>query len=185
MPSAMDNRAAQLRRVHGARAPDDLRVSDPDPTRSSTATRIAEQVIRPTGLLDPVVSVVPTRNRSRLADSTRRGDCTRRKVLVTTSPSAWPKTHELLAKAGYRVQYLHSDIDTIQRIEILRSLRLENSTSWWGSISCVGLDLPEVSLVANPGRGQGRVPSFAQRPYPDHRTRGAHRTMRPCSTRIE
>ncbi|MHB1089200.1 MAG: helicase-related protein, partial [Acidimicrobiales bacterium] len=113
--------------------------------------QIAEQVIRPTGLIDPVVSVVPTKNqiddlRTRIDATVARGE----RVLITTLTKRMAEDlTTFLAKAGYRVQYLHSDIDTIQRIEILRSLRLGEFDILVGiNLLREGLDLPEVSLVA-------------------------------------
>jgi excinuclease ABC subunit B len=123
----------------------------PGPYEIEHSDQIAEQVIRPTGLLDPVVSVVPTRNqiddlRIRLDAVIARDE----RVLITTLTKRMAEDlTNFLAKAGYRVQYLHSDIDTIQRIEILRSLRLGEFDILVGiNLLREGLDLPEVSLVA-------------------------------------
>ncbi len=108
-------------------------------------------MIRPTGLIDPKVSVVPTKNqiddlRARLDEVVTRGE---RALVTTLTKKMSEDLTQFLTKAGYRVQYLHSDIDTIQRIEILRSLRLGEFDVLVGiNLLREGLDLPEVSLVA-------------------------------------
>ena len=151
LPSALDNRplnfdefidlVPQIVFVSATPGPFELEVSD----------QIAEQVIRPTGLVDPIVHVVPTKNqiedlRTRLDEVIVRGE----RALVTTLTKRMAEDlTTFLTKAGYRVQYLHSDIDTIQRIEILRSLRLGEFDILVGiNLLREGLDLPEVSLVA-------------------------------------
>jgi len=96
----------------------------PGPFEMEHSDQIVEQVIRPTGLLDPVVTVVPRRTRSMTAHATRRGHRAQRTRVDHTLTKRMARPDELPHQAGYRVQYLHSDIDTIQRIEILRSLRL-------------------------------------------------------------
>ena len=123
----------------------------PGPFELEHSDQVAEQVIRPTGLLDPLLTVVPTKNqiddlRGRLDVVIERGE---RAIITTlTKKMSEDLTHSLV-KAGYRVQYLHSDIDTIQRIEILRSLRLGEFDILVGiNLLREGLDLPEVSLVA-------------------------------------
>jgi excinuclease ABC subunit B len=123
----------------------------PGPYELEHSDQIAEQVIRPTGLVDPVVSVVPTKGqiddlRARLDATIERGE---RALITTLTKRMAEDLTNFLAKAGYRVQYLHSDIDTIQRIEILRSLRLGEFDVLVGiNLLREGLDLPEVSLVA-------------------------------------
>ena len=151
LPSAMDNRPLNFDEFMEL-VPQMVFVSaTPGPYEIEHSDQIAEQVIRPTGLLDPVVTVVPTKNqiddlRGRLDTTIARGE----RVLITnlTKRMAEDLTN-FLAKAGYRVQYLHSDIDTIQRIEILRSLRLGEFDILVGiNLLREGLDLPEVSMVA-------------------------------------
>ncbi len=151
LPSALDNRplnfdefidlVPQIVFVSATPGPYELEVSD----------QVAEQVIRPTGLVDPVVHVRPTKNqiddlRARLDEVIERGE----RALVTTLTKRMAEDlTNFLTRAGYRVQYLHSDIDTIQRIEILRSLRLGEFDILVGiNLLREGLDLPEVSLVA-------------------------------------
>ncbi len=151
LPSALDNRPLNFDEFMEI-VPQMVFVSaTPGPYELEHSDQIAEQIIRPTGLVDPVVSVVPTKNqiddlRTRIDATIERGE----RVLVTTLTKRMAEDlSNFLAKAGYRVQYLHSDIDTIQRIEILRSLRLGEFDILIGiNLLREGLDLPEVSLVA-------------------------------------
>ncbi len=151
LPCALDNRPLNFDEFMEL-VPQMVFVSaTPGPYEMEHSDQIVEQVIRPTGLLDPVVTVVPTKNqiddlRTRLDVVVARNE----RVLITTLTKRMAEDlTNFLTKAGYRVQYLHSDIDTIQRIEILRSLRLGEFDILVGiNLLREGLDLPEVSLVA-------------------------------------
>ena len=151
LPSALDNSPLNFEEFIDL-VPQIVFVSaTPGPFELEVSDQIAEQVIRPTGLVDPIVHVVPTKNqiddlRTRLDEVIARGE----RALVTTLTKRMAEDlTTFLTKAGYRVQYLHSDIDTIQRIEILRSLRLGEFDILVGiNLLREGLDLPEVSLVA-------------------------------------
>ncbi len=151
LPCALDNRPLNFDEFMEL-VPQMVFVSaTPGPYEIENSDQIVEQVIRPTGLLDPVVTVVPTKNqiddlRLRLDAVVERGE----RALVTTLTKRMAEDlTTYLTKAGYKVQYLHSDIDTIQRIEILRSLRLGEFDVLVGiNLLREGLDLPEVSLVA-------------------------------------
>ena len=151
LPCALDNRPLNFDEFMEL-VPQMVFVSaTPGPYELEHSDQIVEQVIRPTGLLDPVVTVVPTKNqiddlRTRLDVVVARNE----RVLVTTLTKRMAEDlTNFLTKAGYKVQYLHSDIDTIQRIEILRSLRLGEFDILVGiNLLREGLDLPEVSLVA-------------------------------------
>ena len=123
----------------------------PGPYELEVSDQVVEQVIRPTGLVDPEVVMCPTKGQvddlmMRIEDNVARGG----RVLVTTLTKKMAEDlSDYLADAGIRVQYLHSDIDTITRIEILRSLRLGEIDVLVGiNLLREGLDLPEVSLVA-------------------------------------
>jgi excinuclease ABC subunit B len=151
LPCALDNRPLNFDEFMEL-VPQMVFVSaTPGPFEMEHSDQIVEQVIRPTGLLDPVVTVMPTKNqiddlRTRLDAVVARNE----RVLITTLTKRMAEDlTNFLTKAGYRVQYLHSDIDTIQRIEILRSLRLGEFDILVGiNLLREGLDLPEVSLVA-------------------------------------
>jgi excinuclease ABC subunit B len=151
LPSALDNRPLRFEEFLG-RVPQIIFVSaTPGPYERQVSDAVVEQVIRPTGLVDPVVEIVPTRGqiddlRARIGASVAVGD----RVLVTTLTKKMAEDlSTYLAEAGVRVQYLHSDIDTIERIEILRALRLGEFDVLVGiNLLREGLDLPEVGLVA-------------------------------------
>ncbi len=151
LPSALDNRPLNFDEFMEL-VPQMVFVSaTPGPFEIEHSDQIAEQVIRPTGLLDPIITVVPTKNqiddlRSRLDTVIARQE---RAIITTLTKRMSEDLTNYLVRAGYRVQYLHSDIDTIQRIEILRSLRLGEFDILVGiNLLREGLDLPEVSLVA-------------------------------------
>jgi len=151
LPSAMDNRPLNFDEFMEL-VPQMVFVSaTPGPFEIEHSDQIAEQVIRPTGLLDPIITVVPTKNqiddlRGRLNTVIARQE---RAIITTLTKRMSEDLTNYLVRAGYRVQYLHSDIDTIQRIEILRSLRLGEFDILVGiNLLREGLDLPEVSLVA-------------------------------------
>jgi excinuclease ABC subunit B len=151
LPSAMDNRPLNFDEFISI-VPQIVFVSaTPGPFEMEVSDQVVEQVIRPTGLLDPEVSIVPTLNqiddlRVRLDAVIERGE---RALITTLTKKMAEDLTGFLTKAGYRVQYLHSDVDTIQRVEILRSLRLGEFDILIGiNLLREGLDLPEVSLVA-------------------------------------
>jgi len=151
LPSALDNRPLRFEEFV-ERVPQAVFVSaTPGPFELEHSTQVVEQVIRPTGLVDPEVVIQPTKGQvddlmGRIADEVARGG----RVLVTTLTKKMAEDlTDYLADAGVRVQYLHSDIDTITRIEILRELRLGSFDVLVGiNLLREGLDLPEVSLVA-------------------------------------
>ncbi len=151
LPCALDNRPLNFDEFMEL-VPQMVFVSaTPGPYELEHSDQIVEQVIRPTGLLDPVVTVLPTKNqiddlRGRLDEVIARNE---RALITTLTKRMAEDLTNFLTKGGYRVQYLHSDIDTIQRIEILRSLRLGEFDVLVGiNLLREGLDLPEVSLVA-------------------------------------
>jgi excinuclease ABC subunit B len=151
LPSAMDNRPLRfeefLERVNQC-----IFVSaTPSAFELEHSGQVVEQVIRPTGLVDPEVVIQPTKGQiddlmARIDETVAAGG----RVLVTTLTKKMAEDlTDYLADAGVRVQYLHSDIDTITRIEILRELRLGSIDVLVGiNLLREGLDLPEVSLVA-------------------------------------
>ncbi len=151
LPSALDNRPLRFEEFI-ERVPQAIFVSaTPGPFELGQSSQVVEQVIRPTGLVDPEVVIQPTRGQiddlmARIEDVVGKG----RRVLVTTLTKKMAEDlTDYLADAGVRVQYLHSDIDTITRVEILRDLRLGTIDVLVGiNLLREGLDLPEVSLVA-------------------------------------
>lgn len=152
LPSALDNRPLQFEEFE-KRAPQTIFVSatpnEYEYTYSSGA--VIEQVVRPTGLLDPEVEVRPaTHQVDDLLSEINKRAATHERVLVTTLTKRLAEDlTEYLEENGVRVRYLHSDIDTIERTEIIRDLRLGNFDALIGiNLLREGLDIPEVSLVA-------------------------------------
>ena len=151
LPSAKDNRPLRFDEFV-ERVPQCVFVSaTPGPFELEHSDQVVEQVIRPTGLVDPEVTIMPTKGQvddllARIGRTVEAGG----RVLVTTLTKKMAEDlTDYLADAGVRVQYLHSDIDTITRIEILRELRLGSIDVLVGiNLLREGLDLPEVALVA-------------------------------------
>ncbi len=150
LPSALDNRPLRFDEFE-VRRPQVIYVSaTPTEYERTTSGQIVEQLVRPTGLLDPVVEVRPAKNQVddllseihlRVADNER--------VLVTTLTKRLAEDlTEYLQEHNVRVRYLHSDIDTVERVEIIRDLRLGVFDVLVGiNLLREGLDMPEVSLV--------------------------------------
>ena len=151
LPSAMDNRPLKFEEFE-AHVNQALYVSaTPGPWEREHAEQVAEQVIRPTGLLDPVVVVRPTKGQiDDLLHEIKMRVAKGQRVLVTTLTKRMAEDlTEYLAELNIKVQYLHSDIQTMERVEILRDLRMGVFDVVVGiNLLREGLDLPEVSLVA-------------------------------------
>ena len=138
----------------------------------------AEQVIRPTGLIDPPVEIRPAKTQvDDVVDEIRQTAKAGYRTLVTvlTKKMAEDLT-EYMHEQGIRVRYMHSDIDTIERIEIIRDLRLGAFDVLVGiNLLREGLDIPECAPRRHPRRRQGRLPALRDLPDPDHRPRRAQR----------
>jgi len=151
LPSALDNRPLMLDEyIH--KAPHYLFVSaTPSLYELEMSSTIAKQIIRPTGLLDPVLEIKPSTNQVEdIHDEIKKVTVKNERVLITvlTKKMAEALT-KYLADLGIKVEYMHSDIDTIQRNQIIRSLRQGEFDVLIGiNLLREGLDLPEVSLVA-------------------------------------
>jgi excinuclease ABC subunit B len=151
LPSALDNRP--LRFEEFAEKVDQIvyMSATPGPYELRMANRIAEQIVRPTGLIDPEVQVRPTKGQvDDLIEEIRKRAQAGQRILVTTLTKKMAEDlTDYLLEMGIRVRYLHSEVDTIQRIEIIRDLRLGEFDVLVGiNLLREGLDLPEVSLVA-------------------------------------
>jgi len=151
LPSALDNRPLNFAEFEGLFKQCIFASATPGPYELQRSTVVAEQIIRPTGLVDPAVIVKPLKGQiDDLIEQCRTRSERRERVLVTTLTK---RTSEDLADylrdVGIRVKYLHSEIDTIERVEILRGLRKADFDVLVGiNLLREGLDLPEVSLVA-------------------------------------
>ena len=151
MPSAMDNRPLKFEEFEAKRdqavyisaTPADLELQ-------KSGKNIAEMIVRPTGLLDPPIQVLPSKNQMdvvfrEIEETVAREE----RVLITTlTKKSSESLTEFLTENGIRVRYLHSDVDTMERIEILRDLRLGKFDVLVGiNLLREGLDLPEVSTI--------------------------------------
>ncbi len=151
LPSALDNRPLMIDE-YITKAPHYLFVSaTPSKYELELSSVKAEQIIRPTGLLDPILEVKPSTNQVEdIHDEIKKVVAKNERVLITvlTKKMAEALT-KYLADLGIKVQYMHSDIDTIERNQIIRALRLGEFDVLIGiNLLREGLDLPEVSLVA-------------------------------------
>ena len=151
LPSAADNRPLQFEEAMQRINQCIFLSATPAKFEIATSQQVVEQIVRPTGLVDPEVIVRPTKGQiddiiEMVNGRVETGD----RVLITTLTKKMAEDlSEYLLEQGLRVRYLHSNIDTIQRIEILRALRLGEFDVLVGiNLLREGLDLPEVSLVA-------------------------------------
>ncbi len=151
LPSARDNRPLRFEEVMNRINQCVFMSATPSAYELRVSTQVVEQIVRPTGLVDPEVIVKPTKGQiddliEQVNTRVVKGD----RVLVTTLTKKMAEDlTDYLLEQGLRVRYLHSNIDTIQRIEILRALRLGEFDVLVGiNLLREGLDLPEVSLVA-------------------------------------
>jgi excinuclease ABC subunit B len=151
LPSALDNRPQSMEEFERITGQTLYVSATPSQFEVSRSAVVAEQVIRPTGLLDPEISVRPIKGQVEdLIGEVKAAAAAGERVLVTTLTKRLSEDlTAYLREAKVRVEYLHSDIDTIERIEILRNLRLGNFDTLVGiNLLREGLDLPEVALVA-------------------------------------
>jgi excinuclease ABC subunit B len=151
LPSALDNRPLRFDEFL-AKVPQVVFVSaTPGAFELRHSTRVAEQLIRPTGLVDPEVELRPTKNQiDDLLGEIRRREAVGERTLVTTLTKKMAEDlTDYLLESGVKARYLHSEIDTLERIQIIRELRLGEYDVLVGvNLLREGLDLPEVSLVA-------------------------------------
>lgn len=151
LPCAKDNRPLNfeefMERVHSK-----IYVSaTPADFEYQTSDKVVEQIIRPTGLLDPKIDVRPIKNQvdDLMGEITRRAERKERILITTLTKKMSEDLCDYFAQMGVRVKYLHSEIQSIERVEILRDLRLGEFDVLIGvNLLREGLDLPEVSLVA-------------------------------------
>ena len=151
LPCAYDNRPLKFEEFEERIGQAVFVSATPGPYERERADQVVEQVIRPTGLLDPKVEVRPVTGQiDDLMDEIRARAARDERVLVTTLTKKMAEDlTEYLKNAGIRVRYMHSDVQTIERMEIIRSLRLGEVDVLVGiNLLREGLDLPEVSLVA-------------------------------------
>jgi excinuclease ABC subunit B len=151
LPSALDNRPLRFDEFL-AKVPQLVFVSaTPGPFELRHSKRVAEQLIRPTGLVDPEVELRPTKNQidDLLGEIRKREQAGERTLVTTLTKKMAEDLTDYLLESGVKARYLHSEIDTLERIQIIRELRLGEYDVLVGvNLLREGLDLPEVSLVA-------------------------------------
>jgi len=151
LPSALDNRPLAFDEFEERLKQVVFVSATPSQYELDNSARLVEQIIRPTGLVDPLVSVEPTKNQiddllERVRGRIERGE---RALVTTLTKQMAERLTEYLIEIGVKAQYIHADIDTLERTEILRNLRLGVYDVVVGiNLLREGLDLPEVSLVA-------------------------------------
>ncbi|WP_444884299.1 excinuclease ABC subunit UvrB [Microbulbifer sp. PSTR4-B] len=151
LPSALDNRPLKFEEWEHL-APQTVFVSaTPGPYEADHAGQVVEQVVRPTGLVDPEVEIRPAQTQvdDALSEIHRCAEADQRVLITVLTKRMAEDLTEYLEENGVRVRYLHSDIDTVERVEIIRDLRIGEFDVLVGiNLLREGLDMPEVSLVA-------------------------------------
>jgi excinuclease ABC subunit B len=151
LPSAMDNRPLSFEEFETRLNQVVFMSATPGPYEADHTQQVVQQIIRPTGIVDPAIDVRPTAGQidDLLTEINRRVQRGERALVTTLTKRMAEDLSDYLLEMGIRVHYLHSEIDTIERIEILRDLRLGVYDVVVGiNLLREGLDLPEVSLVA-------------------------------------
>jgi excinuclease ABC subunit B len=151
LPSAMDNRPLKFEEFEKKMRQVMYVSATPAAYEQQTSGQIVEQLVRPTGLVDPTVEVRPATNQvdDVLQEIRIRVELNERVLITTLTKRMAEQLTDYLADNGVKVRYLHSDVDTVERVEILRDLRLGSFDVLVGiNLLREGLDIPEVSLVA-------------------------------------
>lgn len=151
LPSALDNRPLRFDEFEGKMRQSVFVSATPANYELTHSGQVVEQLVRPTGLVDPVIQVKPasTQVDDLLAEIHDRVEKSERVLVTTLTKRMAEQLTDFLSENGVRVRYLHSDIDTVERVEIVRDLRLGTFDVLVGiNLLREGLDIPEVSLVA-------------------------------------
>ena len=151
LPSALDNRPLKFEEFEGKVRQAVFVSATPGDYEKRRADQVVEQLVRPTGLIDPVVEVRPARHQvdDVLQEIRERVTAGERVLITTLTKRMAEQLTDYLSDNGVKVRYLHSDVDTVERVEIIRDLRLGVFDVLVGiNLLREGLDLPEVSLVA-------------------------------------
>ena len=178
LPSAMDNRPLRFEEFVERIGQTVYLSATPGNYELARSDGYVEQLIRPTGLIDPEVIVKPTQGQidDLMAEIRLRADTSERVLVTTLTKKMAEDLTDYLLEHKIRTRYLHSEVDTLQRIQLLRELRMGEYDVLVGiNLLREGLDLPEVSLRRHPGRRQGGLPAQRQEPDPDHRPRRPQR----------
>ncbi len=151
LPSAMDNRPLRFHEFIDKVNQVVFLSATPSNYEIEQSTQVVEQIVRPTGLIDPEIVVKPTKGQidDLVHEIKQRSEIDQRILVTTLTKKMAEDLTEYLLELGIRVRYLHSEVDTLERVEILRGLRLGDFDVLVGiNLLREGLDLPEVSLVA-------------------------------------
>jgi excinuclease ABC subunit B len=151
LPSALDNRPLTFEEWDSMVGQVLYVSATPGPYEEEHSARVVEQIIRPTGLVDPIVEVRPSQGQidDLLREIRIRVEAGERTLITTLTKKMAEDLTDYLRETGVRVRYLHSDIDTLERVEIIRDLRLGVFDVLVGiNLLREGLDLPEVSFIA-------------------------------------
>ena len=151
LPSAMDNRPLRFEEFTEKINQVVFMSATPSSYELEVSTKVVEQVVRPTGLMDPEVIIRPTKGQidDLVGEINLRAERDQRVLVTTLTKKMSEDLTDYLLELGIRVRYLHSEVDTLERVEILRSLRLGEFDVLVGiNLLREGLDLPEVSFVA-------------------------------------
>ena len=151
LPSAMDNRPLRFDEWLERSSQIVFMSATPGPFEREHSTKVVEQIVRPTGLIDPEVVIRPTKGQidDLLGEIRERAEANARILVTTLTKKMAEDLTDYLLEMGVRARYLHSEIDTLERVQILRELRLGEFDVLVGiNLLREGLDLPEVSLVA-------------------------------------
>ena len=172
LPSAFDNRPLRFEEFEKKVHQKIFVSATPGEYEREHSSRVAEQVIRPTGLLDPLIMVRPVEGQIEdlLGEIRQRIDRGERALVTTLTVKMAEDLTDYLEEHGVKTKYMHHEVDTFERMEIIKDLRL-------GAIDVIvginllreGLDLPEVFPDCDFGCRQGRFPAQRDQPDPDHR----------------
>ena len=178
LPSAMDNRPLKWPEFLDRVGQTVYLSATPGDYELGLSDGVVEQIIRPTGLVDPKIDVRPTKGQvdDLLAEIKDRVDKNERTLVTTLTKKMAEDLTDYLLERGIKVEYLHSDVDTLRRVELLRELR-EGKIDVIVGINLLreGLDLPGGIAGGHPRRRQGGVPALVPLADPDHRSRGPQR----------
>ncbi|NLD17116.1 MAG: excinuclease ABC subunit UvrB [Tissierellia bacterium] len=150
LPSALDNRPLQFKEFEKMMNQTIYTSATPGPYELNKTDTIVEQIIRPTGLIDPVIEVRPSKNQidDIISEINRVVENDERVLITTLTKKMAEDLTTYLKKMGIKVTYMHSDVETIERMEIIRNLRMGEHDVLVGiNLLREGLDLPEVSLI--------------------------------------
>jgi excinuclease ABC subunit B len=151
LPSALDNRPLRFEEFLSRIGSLVMCSATPGPFERSKSSKVVEQIVRPTGIVDPAVEVRETKNQidDLMNEIRRRAEANERVLVTTLTKKMAEDLTAYLLEYSVRVRYLHSEVDTLERIQIVRDLRLGEFDVLVGvNLLREGLDLPEVSLVA-------------------------------------